>query len=245
MARNKRETAVEKRAWAVEVVRALEELYPDARCELDHLGPYQLLVATILSAQSTDKMVNQVTPALFARFPDPAALARAELGEVERLVHKTGFFRSKARSITTAAQKIVAEHGGAVPGTMEQLVKLPGVGRKTANVVLGECFGVPGVVTDTHVIRLSGRIGLSKHADPVDLEQDLMKLIPREAWTMLSHRLIWHGRRVCYARKPECWRCGLATLCRYPDKTPPPDDVKPRTGSAPPRRSPARRAARG
>ncbi len=206
------------RAWVLEIVASLGRLYPDAHCELDHRSAFQLIVATILSAQSTDKMVNTVTPALFARFPTPSALAAADLAEVERLIHPTGFFRQKARSIVSCAQSIVADHGGQVPGAMEALVKLRGVGRKTANVVLGECFGVPGVVTDTHVLRLSARLGLSHEDDPVALEQALMALVPEQHWTMLSHRLIWHGRRVCFARSPRCGECGLADLCRWPDK---------------------------
>jgi len=206
------------RAWALEIVAGLERLYPDAHCELDHADAYQLIVATILSAQSTDRMVNTVTPALFARFPTPTALSAADLGEVERIIHPTGFFRQKARSIVSCAQSIVAHHGGKVPGSMEALVELRGVGRKTANVVLGECFGVPGVVTDTHVLRLSSRIGLSHEEEPVALEQALMALVPKAHWTMLSHRLIWHGRRVCFARSPKCAECGLAPLCRWPDK---------------------------
>jgi endonuclease-3 len=196
------------------IVDGLEALYPNAHCELDHRGPFQLLVATILSAQSTDKMVNTVTPALFARFPDAAALAAADLGEVERLVARTGFFRQKAKNIVGAARLIAREHGGNVPRTMEALTTLPGVARKTANVVLGSAYGLnEGIAVDTHVTRLAGRLGLTRETDPVKIERDLLALLPRERWTQLGHQIIWHGRRVCSARKPACHACGLAPHC--------------------------------
>jgi len=214
-----RKPAAAERVWAAEVVRALTSLYPDAHCELQFTNPFQLLIAVILSAQCTDKTVNKVTPELFARFPDAASLAAAEASELESIIKPTGFFRNKAKAIRSAASDIVTRFGGRVPETLDELIQLHGVGRKTANVVLGECFGTPGVVTDTHVLRLSKRIGLAATQDPEKLERELMALIDRDEWTMFSHRLIWHGRRVCNARKPECRRCGLATLCKFPDKT--------------------------
>ncbi len=196
------------------IADALQALYPEAHCELDFQDPFQLLVATILSAQSTDKMVNAITPALFARFPDAAALAAADVAEVERLVAKTGFFRQKAKNIVGAARIIAREHGGVVPRTMEELVKLPGVARKTGNVVLGSAYGMnEGIAVDTHVMRLAGRLALSSESDPPKIEQDLLRLFPRERWTMIGHQLIWHGRRVCFARKPACESCTLAPLC--------------------------------
>jgi endonuclease-3 len=188
--------------------------YPDAHCELDHQSPFQLLVATILSAQCTDQRVNMVTPVLFARYPAPEALAGADPDELESIIKSTGFFRNKRKSLMAMSAALVQDHGGNVPSTLAELVKLPGVGRKTANVILGNAFGVnEGVVVDTHVTRLSGRLGLTRQEDPVRIEQDLMKLFPAEQWTMLAHLLIWHGRRVCAARKPECGRCPVSHLC--------------------------------
>lgn len=201
-------------ARARTVYRKLRALYPGARCELDYRSPYELAVATILSAQCTDKRVNQVTPALFAKFPDPAALARARLPVVERMVRSTGFFRNKARSITGLAKALVAEHGGRVPDTMDALTPLPGIGRKTANVILGNAFNInAGVVVDTHIGRLARRLGFTRHDEPVKVERDLMALFPRRTWTLLAHLLIWHGRRVCAARAPRCHECALAPLC--------------------------------
>ncbi|HSM51194.1 MAG TPA: endonuclease III [Thermoanaerobaculia bacterium] len=188
--------------------------HPDATCALSHADPFQLLVATILSAQCTDERVNQVTPALFARYPGPAALAAADLAEVEELVRPTGFFRNKARALVGLGRALEADHGGAVPATMEELVRLPGVGRKTANVVLGNAFGVnAGVVVDTHVARLSRRLGLAVGTTPEAIERELVELVPREAWALWSHLLIFHGRRVCPARRPRCGACALADLC--------------------------------
>lgn len=182
--------------------------------ELDHQDAYQLLVATILAAQSTDKMINTITPALFARYPDAASLARATSEELEPLVFRSGFYRAKARNLIGMARAVVERHGGRVPETMEALVELPGVARKTANVVLGSALGKNvGVVVDTHVARLSARLGLTTHTDPVDIEQDLMRLLPRAAWTEFAHRLIWHGRRVCLAKAPDCDHCLLAPRC--------------------------------
>jgi endonuclease III len=206
--------AAELPARARKILDRLTRAYPDARCALNHGNAYQLLVATILSAQCTDARVNQVTPALFAAYPDPGALARARQAEVEQLIQSTGFFRNKAKNLIAMAQAVVAEHGGRIPRTMEQLHALPGVGRKTANVVLGNAFGTnEGVTVDTHVIRLAGLLGLTRHTDAVKIEQDLMRLIPQDKWTLISHLLILHGRAVCIARRPQCGACVLADLC--------------------------------
>jgi endonuclease-3 len=198
---------------ARKIVRQLAELYPDAQCALHHEGPLQLLIATILSAQCTDVRVNMVTPALFARYPTARHFAEAEVGELEAAIQSTGFFRNKARSIIGCCKALVERHGGQVPATMNDLVPLPGVGRKTANVVLGTAFGVPGITVDTHVRRLSRRMGLTVEDDPEKIESDLMELIPRKEWTMFSHRMIFHGRQVCHARKPNCDDCTLARIC--------------------------------
>jgi endonuclease-3 len=196
------------------VFSRLKALYPDARCALDHSNPYELLCATILSAQCTDARVNQVTPALFARYPTPFDLARANPADVEELIKPTGFFRNKTRSLIGMAQGVVADHNGEIPRTMEELRKLPGVGRKTANVVLGNAYGLnEGVTVDTHVTRLSGLLGLSREGDAEKIEQQLMKLFPQEDWAMLSHLLIFHGRQVCIARRPKCGDCVLAQFC--------------------------------
>jgi endonuclease-3 len=201
------------KARARRIVRKLAQLYPDARCALHHQSPLQLLVATILSAQCTDARVNLVTPVLFARYRDAQAFATADRTELESYIQSTGFFRNKARSIIACCQALVERHGGEVPATMEELVPLAGVGRKTANVILGSAFGVPGITVDTHVGRLSRRLGLTTHTDPAKVERDLMELIAKKDWTMFSHRLIFHGRQVCHARKPDCAGCGLAKLC--------------------------------
>jgi len=195
------------------MLKALTELYPDAHCALDHQTPLQLLIATILSAQCTDARVNLVTPALFARFPDAKAYAGANLRELERHIQSTGFYRAKAKNIQACCRQLVERHGGKVPGDLECLTALPGVGRKTANVVLGDAFGVPGITVDTHVGRLSRRLGLTTHDDPVKVEFDLMALIPEADWTMFSHRLIFHGRQVCAARKPDCPACPMNRFC--------------------------------
>ncbi|HVS38823.1 MAG TPA: endonuclease III [Gemmataceae bacterium] len=195
------------------IVRRLAELYPEAPCALVFADPLQLLIATILSAQCTDARVNLVTPALFARYPNAAAYADADRAELERMIQSTGFYRNKARSIQLCCRAIVEQHGGQVPSTMEELTPLPGVGRKTANVVLGTGYGVPGIPVDTHVSRLSRRMGLTVHIDPVKIERDLMGLIPKKEWTMFGHRMIHHGRKVCHARSPRCDECGLAKLC--------------------------------
>ncbi len=196
------------------VLQVLQRTWPQATCELDHRNPFELLVATILSAQTTDKRVNQVTPALFARYPDAAALAGADQLELQQLIHSTGFFRNKARNIQAMAQHLVEHHGGQVPPRMPDLVELPGVARKTANVVLGTAFGIDeGVVVDTHVQRVARRLRLTRAEDPADIEQDLMAVAPRQKWTALGHQLIWHGRRICHARQPDCPSCPLAPLC--------------------------------
>jgi len=193
---------------------ALARHDPRPRCALDYANPFELLVAVILSAQCTDKRVNLVTPALFSRYPTPAALARAEQGDVEALVRSTGFFRNKAKNLIGAAQRLVEAFGGQVPREMDELLSLPGVARKTANVVRGECFGLAdGVVVDTHVKRLARRMGLTRHTDPVKIERDLMELLPQKQWIAFSHRLIWHGRRVCDAKRPRCDVCTLAPSC--------------------------------
>jgi endonuclease-3 len=202
-----------KQEHARRIVAALAREYPQARCALHHANPLQLLVATILSAQCTDARVNQVTPALFRRYPDAAAFAQADPRELERLIQSTGFFRSKAKNIIGCCRGLVEKHNGQVPADLEALVALPGVGRKTANVVLGDCFGIPGVVVDTHVKRLSRRLGLTRALQPEKIEQELMQLVPAAEWTQLGHRLIHHGRAVCVARKPKCGACVLASLC--------------------------------
>jgi len=201
-------------AWAKTVVRRLRGEYPEAQCALTHENPYELTVSTILSAQCTDEMVNRVTPALFRRYPTPEKLAKAGLPAVEKLIKSTGFFRNKAKSITGMAKKVVSDFGGKVPETMDELLTLPGVARKTANVVLGVAFGkAEGVVVDTHVHRLSRRLGLTKHDDPKKIERDLMEALPKGDWIDIGHLLIWHGRRVCTARKPACERCVLKDRC--------------------------------
>lgn len=202
-----------QRRFVRRLLRALARLYPDAHCALHYETPLQLLIATILSAQCTDVRVNMVTPALFARYPDAQAFAGADPGELERLIQSTGFYRNKARNIIACCRLLVERHGGEVPGTLEELVPLPGVGRKTANVVLGDAFGVPGITVDTHVGRLSRRLGLTRHHDPVKVERDLMALIPKRSWTAFSHRMIFHGRQVCHARKPRCSECALQRFC--------------------------------
>lgn len=195
------------------ILQRLTSSYPHAACALRHTNPLQLLVATILSAQCTDARVNMVTPGLFARFPDARAFAEADPMELEELIKSTGFFRNKARNIIGCCQALVMRHGGEVPADLDALVELPGVGRKTANVVLGNAFGIPGVVVDTHVARLSERLGLTSHEDPNKIEIDLMALVPREQWTLVGHLLIEHGRQVCNARAPRCGVCVLGDLC--------------------------------
>ena len=202
------------REHAAAVFDGLSTMYPDAHCELDYQNAFQLLVATILSAQCTDRRVNMVTPVLFARYPDAAALAAARQEDIEEIIRSTGFFRNKARNLIAMAGAVVERHGSQVPASMDDLVRLPGVGRKTANVVLGNACGInAGVVVDTHVQRLSARLGLTSESDPEKIERVLMDLFERDRWTLLSHLLIWHGRRVCDARKPRCGECVLNSIC--------------------------------
>jgi len=192
----------------------LKARHADAHCELVHRSPFELIVATVLSAQSTDVMVNQVTPELFRRWPTPEKLAHAKPADVEKTIGRLGFFRQKTKSIVGLSERLVEDHGGEVPRTLDELVKLPGVGRKTANVVLGVAFGAPeGVVVDTHVQRISQRLGFTKHAEPGDIEQDLMRTFPRADWDAIGHVLIFHGRRICTARKPACAACPVSTAC--------------------------------
>lgn len=258
-------------ARARRILDLLERAHPEARCALDYSSPFQLAVATILSAQCTDERVNQVTPHLFARFPNAGALAAAPLAEVEEIIRSTGFFRAKARSVVGFARGVVERHEGALPRAMEPMVKLPGIGRKTANVVLGHAFGVnEGIAVDTHVLRVSNRLGLARGDDPLKVEAQLMALIPREHWTRTTDLLIFHGRKVCDARRPACGRCPVFTLCawesrqawaavtpdrdaraaRRPRARRPPGPARPRARkpAAPPsrgRRRPQRRPPRG
>jgi endonuclease-3 len=202
------------------ILKALDEAYPNAECALTHRSPWELLVATILSAQCTDVRVNMVTPELFRRFPTPAAMAKATLPQLEALIRTTGFYHNKAKSIQGAARKLVAEFGGQVPQTLAELITIPGAARKTANVVLGVAYGkAEGVVVDTHVFRIARRLGLAKGDTPEKVEQELMRILPQDRWIAFSHLLIQHGRQICYARKPKCDRCNLEQLCDSKDKT--------------------------
>jgi endonuclease-3 len=211
MARESKSVRAER---AAEVYDLLAGEYPDAHCELDFESPFQLAVATILSAQTTDERVNSVTPGLFARYPNAEALASADQRDVEEIIRSTGFFRNKAKNIIGFARGLMAEHGGDVPANMAHLAALPGVGRKTANVILGNAFDrAEGVVVDTHVRRLSTLLRFTREETPEKIEQDLMRLFPRERWTLLAHLLIWHGRRVCIARRPKCEQCAVSHLC--------------------------------
>ena len=201
------------RRRARKVYAALGDTYPDARCELDFTTPLELLVATVLSAQCTDQRVNKVTPAVFRAYPSAAALAGADRGTLEALIAPTGFFRQKTATLRSLGEALCSRYAGEVPGRLEDLVTLPGVGRKTANVVLGDAFGVPGITVDTHLGRLARRFGWTEHADPVKVEADLQALFPRREWTLMSHRVIWHGRRRCHARRPACGACPVARWC--------------------------------
>ena len=202
-----------KKIRAKAIYRVLTKSYPNVRCELDYKSPFQLLVATVLSAQCTDKRVNQTTPALFKKYGSIKKMAAADKKEIEKLIKSTGFFRAKAKNIKGLSEKILYTFTGKVPNNLEDLITLPGVGRKTANVVLGHAFGIPGITVDTHFGRLSRRFGWTKHDDPVKVEFEVAKLIPEKEWTNLSQRMIWHGRRVCHSRKPACGACVLAMLC--------------------------------
>ena len=209
-----RETTEAKIARVKKIIAGLRKTYPEAHCELDHRNPLELLIATILSAQCTDKRVNQVTADLFQKYRSAADYANADLSELEQDIKTTGFYRNKARNIQACGRKLVERHGGEVPRTMEELTRLDGVGRKTANVVLGNAFNVnEGIVVDTHVARLSQRLGLTPQKDPEKIEQELMKLVPRQQWTIFSHWLIWHGRRRCTARNPDCPNCEIRKIC--------------------------------
>ena len=202
------------------ILKCLDEAYPRAECALVHHSPWELLVATILSAQCTDVRVNMVTPELFRCFPTPQALAQASLGEIEEIIRSTGFFRNKAKSIQGAARNVIEEFGGQVPHTLAELITIPGAARKTAGVVLGVCFGkAEGVVVDTHVFRIARRLGLAKGDTPEKVERELMRVLPQERWIDFSHQIIHHGRQVCEARKPKCDRCNLEQICRSKDKT--------------------------
>jgi endonuclease-3 len=212
----RRMTAKERVARAARIVAGLRKLYPDAGCELRHRSALELLVATILSAQCTDQRVNQVTPALFRTYRSAADYAAADRAELESIIHSTGFFRNKAKSIIGLGRALVAEHEGRVPDSMEELVRLPGVGRKTANVVLSVWFEKPAIPVDTHVIRLAGRLGLTRKTDPIEIEKALQALLPESDWSFASTALIWHGRRMCHARKPACERCAIRPDCPFP-----------------------------
>ena len=218
MIKKLRAPSPQKLEQARKVDAALARAYPEAKCSLTYANPLQLLIATILSAQCTDARVNKVTPALFARYKDAKAFAESNIVELETMVQSTGFFRSKAKSIREACRDIVEKHGGKVPSNLEDLTALRGVGRKTANVVLGNAYATPGMVVDTHVGRISRRLGLTKNTDPVKVEHDLMQLFPSARWTRLGHEMILHGRKYCKARTPRCSGCPLLDICPYPKK---------------------------
>ena len=197
------------------ILKILDEHYPEAHCTLDFTNPLELVVATVLSAQCTDAKVNQVTPGVFKKYPTPAAYAAAPLAELEEAIHPTGFFRQKAKSVQGICRALTEKYGGKVPDSLEELVKLPGIGRKTANVILGNAFNVPGITVDTHLGRVSQRLGLTANKDPVKIEFDLMPLVPKEHWTKFSHQIIWHGRSLCTAKAPQCPVCPLQPYCDY------------------------------
>jgi len=218
------ESLADRKSRIRKIIARLRKAYPDARCLLDHENPLQLLVATILAAQCTDERVNKTTPALFKRFRSATDFAAAPLDELEQMIRSCGTFRNKARAIVACGKELAEKHGGQVPAEMDVLSRLPGVGRKTANVVLANCFDVPGIIVDTHMIRVAGRLGLAdphnvekKYADKI--EKELMEAVPRKQWTLFSHLMTFHGRRCCTARKPACPRCPVAALCPYPEKT--------------------------
>ena len=236
---------------AARILDALEKAYPDAACALGYASAFELVAATILSAQCTDERVNKVTPALFRRYPTPAAMAAADPDELQAIIRSTGFFRSKARSLMGCAAALVRDHGGEVPRSLDLLVKLPGIGRKTANVVLGHAFGIAeGIAVDTHVLRLSNRLGLAKGDDPVGVERQLMALVPRERWTLTTDLIIFHGRQVCDARRPNCGSCPVFGLCRWEDRQAwatvspgqRPKTATPRKKASPARKQPGARA---
>jgi endonuclease-3 len=213
-------TAAERKARVAEILARLDRMYPGATCALHHRNPWELLVATILSAQCTDKRVNEVTPGLFAKYPTPRDFAAVRPEVLAEDIRSTGFFNNKAKSIVGAAKRVVADFGGQVPRTIEEMLTIPGAARKTANVVLGTAYGIAsGVVVDTHVQRIAARLDLTKHSEPVKIEQDLMKIIPQDRWILFSHQIILHGRALCVARGPKCAPCGLNDLCYAKDKT--------------------------
>jgi endonuclease-3 len=213
-------TAAERKERTAEILRRLDQMYPAATCALHHNNPWELLVATILSAQCTDKRVNQVTPALFAKYPAPEDFAAVRPEVLANDIRSTGFFNNKAKSIVGAAKKVVSEFGGKVPRTIEEMLTIPGAARKTANVVLGTAYGIAsGVVVDTHVQRIAGRLDLTRHTDPVKIERDLIKIIPKEKWILFAHQVILHGRALCQARSPKCGECALNSICYAKDKT--------------------------
>ena len=216
-----RASAVRTQSRIRRILEALQRSIPSEKVELDHRTPWELLVATILSAQCTDQRVNQVTPNLFRRYRRPSDYAQARLADLEALIRSTGFFKSKAKHLVACGQAVVERFHGRVPATMEELTSLPGVGRKTANVILGNAFGKPGIVVDTHVKRVSNRLGLTRSDDPVTIEQDLQQLIPQSEWTTASQRLLLHGRYVCVARKPHCTQCAISSLCNWEGKQAP------------------------
>jgi endonuclease-3 len=214
-----RESLALRAARAEKILDILEATYPDARCALDYTTPFQLVAATILSAQCTDERVNQVTPELFRRYPDARALAAARAEDVEELIRPTGFFRAKTKSLLGCARALVSDHGGEVPRTMAEMVKLPGVGRKTSNVVLGHAYDIAeGIAVDTHVLRVSNRLLIAEGDDPIDIEQQLMAIVPRERWTLTTDLIIFHGRQICIARRPLCGKCPVFALCRWPHR---------------------------
>lgn len=217
-----KETSEAKRKRVRAIIRRLRKAYPAAACALRFSTPWELLVATVLSAQCTDKLVNQVTPPLFKKYPTASAFAVADPGEVEAAVHSTGFYRNKTRNILGAARAVLERFSGKVPARMEDLITIPGVGRKTANVILGNAFGIPGIPVDTHMIRINGLLGLTRHADPVKIEFELMERVPRKDWTLYSHLIIHHGRARCFARRPECAHCEIRKLCPSGTQTTPP-----------------------
>jgi endonuclease-3 len=240
-----RETRASRERRAQRIVRRLKKAYPEAKCALHHRNPFELLVATILSAQCTDKKVNEVTPRLFGRFPNAKTLAEANPDEVESLVRQTGFFRQKTKSLQAASRDIVERFGEKIPHTLEELTSLHGVARKTANVVLGNAFGMPALTVDTHMKRINRRLALSDEQDPDKIERDLMELIPTREWTDYSHRVIHHGRVCCDARRPQCEACPLGSECAWPDSRAGQALLRPRTGKARARPKPAGASMRG
>ncbi len=213
------ESLEEKKHRAIEICRVLKKRYPEARCTLDHSGPYELLVATMLAAQCTDERVNMVTPALFKRYPDAASLAGADEAELQEMIRSTGFFRNKTKSLLSMAADIVEKFNGEIPSDIDSLTRLAGVGRKTANVVIANCFDGQAIIVDTHCKRLAGRLGFSRESNPDKIERDLQTIVPEDSWTLWSHLMVFHGRNICTARKPGCPECPVSRLCPWPDKT--------------------------